>query len=56
MNITPDILFQNIKNPFTNERISVYLDQHSRIYLDTKVYSVKQTSFLSKGVVIVALA
>jgi len=33
-----------------------YTSTNSRISLDTKVYSVKQTSFLSKGVVIVALA
>ena len=38
MNITPDLPFLNIHNPFTNERISVYLDKHSRMCLDTKEY------------------
>ena len=35
INITPDLPFLNIHNPFTNERISVhvYLDKHSRITL-----------------------
>ena len=54
MNITQDLLFLNIHNPFTNERISVYLDKHSRKSLDTKDYFVKQIIHLSKGVVIVA--
>ena len=34
--------------------ISVYLDKHNRMSLDTKDYSVKQISHLSKGVIIVA--
>jgi len=55
-NITPDLPFLNIHNPFTNERIGVYLDKHSRMSLDTKDYFVKQISHLSKGVVIVASA
>jgi len=49
-----DISFLNIHNPFTNERISIYLDKHNRMSLDTKNYFVKQISYLSKGVVIVA--
>jgi len=56
MNITLDLPFPNIYNLFTNERISVYLDKHSRMSLDTKDYIVKQISHLSKGVVIVASA
>jgi len=54
MNITPDLPFLNIhtSNPFTNERISVYLDKHNRMSLNTKDYFVKQISHLSKGVVI----
>jgi len=56
MNITPDLPFLKIHIPFTNERISVYLDKHSRMSLDTKDYFVKETSHLSKGVVIVASA
>jgi len=52
MNITPDLPFLNIHNPFTNERIRVYLDIHNRMFLDTKDYFVKQISYLSKGVVI----
>ena len=55
MNITPDLPYLKIHNLFTNERISVYLDKHSRMFLDTKDYFVKQISHLSKGVVIVAL-
>ena len=55
MNITLNLSFLNIHNPFTNERISIYLDKHSRMSLDTKDYF-KQISHLSKGVVIVALA
>ena len=51
-----DLPFLNIRNPFTNERISIYLDKHSRMSLDTKDYFVKQISHLSKGVVIVASA
>ena len=56
MNITSDLKFLNIRYPFTNERISIYLDKHSRMPLDTKDYFVKQISHLSKGLVIVALA
>jgi len=58
INITPDLTFLNIHNPFTNERISVYLDKHSRMFLDTKDYFVKETtcSHLSTGVVIEASA
>ena len=56
MNITPDLPFLYIHSPFTNERITVYLDKHSRMSLDTKNYFVKQISHLSKGVVIVASA
>jgi len=44
MNIMPDIPFLNIHNPFTNERIIVYLDKHRRMSLDTKNYFVKQIS------------
>jgi len=33
MNITSDHLFLNVHNPFTNERMSVYLDKHSRMSL-----------------------
>jgi len=54
INITPDLPFLNIHNLFTNERISVYLDKHSRMSLDTKDYFVKQIILLSKGVLIVA--
>jgi len=56
MNITPDLPFLNIHNPFTKKRISVYLDKHSRMSLDTKDYFVNQISYLSKGVIIVASA
>ena len=34
--------------------ISLYLDKHSRMSMDTKDYFVKQISHLSKGVVIEA--
>ena len=54
--ITPDLPFLNIHNPFTNERISVYLDKHICMYLDPKDDFVKQISHLSKGMVIVATA
>ena len=54
MNITLNLPFLNIYSLFTNERISVYLDKHSLMSLDTKDYVVKQISHLSKGVVIVA--
>jgi len=53
MNITLDLPFLNIHNPFSNERISVYFDKHSRMPSDTKDYFVKQINLLSKGVVIV---
>jgi len=56
MDITPDLPFLNIHNPFTNERISVYLDKHNRMSLNKKDYFVEQTSHLSKGVVTVASA
>ena len=56
MNITTNLPFLNTHNPFTNKRISIYLDKHSRMSLDTENYFVKQISHLSKGVVIVALA
>jgi len=56
MNITPDLPFQSIHNLFTNERISVYLDKHSHMSLDTKDNFVLQISHLSKGMVIVASA
>jgi len=52
VDITLDLPFLNIHNPFTIDRISVYLDKHSRMSLDTKDYFVKQISHLSKGVVI----
>jgi len=55
MNITPGLPFLNIHNPFTNERISIYLDKHSRMSLDTKDYFVEQIR-KSKGVVMIALA
>ena len=44
VSITPDLSFLNIYNPFTNERISVYLDKYSRMSLNTKEYFVKQIS------------
>jgi len=49
MNFTPDLPVLNtfIHNSFTNEQISVYLDKHSRMSLDTHDYFVKQTSHLS---------
>jgi len=56
MDITPGLPFLNIHNPFTNEMISVYLDKHNRMFLNTKDYFVKQITRLSQGVVIVALA
>jgi len=46
MNITPYLPFQNIHNPFSNEEISVYLDKHSHMSLDTKGYFVKQIGHL----------
>ena len=56
MNIALDLPFLNNPNPFTNERIGVYFDKHSRMSLDTLDYFVKQISHLSKSVVIVASA
>ena len=56
MNITLDLPFRNIHNPFTNERISIYLDKQSRMSLGTLDYFVKLFSHSSKGVVIVASA
>ena len=56
MNITPDLLFLNIQNPFTSETISVNFDKHTLMSLGTKYYFVKQISHLTKGVVIVASA
>ena len=56
MNITPDFPFLNVHNPYTNKRIRVYSDKHSRMSLDTKDYFVKQISHLSKGVIKVASA
>jgi len=54
MDITPDLPFLNIYNPLTNKKISVYLDKHSHMSLNTKDYFVKQISHFSKGVGIVA--
>jgi len=56
MDIMPNLPYLNVHNPFTNERISVYLNNHSCMSLDTKDYFVKQINHLSKGVVIVASA
>jgi len=56
MDITPDLPFLNIHNPFTNEKISVYFDKHNHMFVNTKDYFVKQISHLSTGVVIVASA
>ena len=56
MNITLDLQFLNIHNPFTNKRIGVYLDKHNRMNTKKHWYLVKQISHLSKGVVIVAYA
>jgi len=36
--------------------ISVYLEKYNRMSLDTKAYFIKQISYLSKSVVIVASA
>jgi len=41
MNMTPDLPFLNINNPFTNKRISGYLDKHIRMSLGTKVFFVE---------------
>jgi len=56
MNITPDLPFLNIHNLCTNEKITVFLDKHNSMLVHTKDYFVKQTSHLSEGMVIVALA
>jgi len=56
MNITLDLPFLNIHKPFTTVRISIYLDKHSRMSLDTKDYFVIHISHLSKGVDIEASA
>jgi len=56
MDITPDIPFLNIQNPFTNERISIYLDKHNCMFWNTKDYFVKQKSHMSKDMVVVASA
>jgi len=42
MDITLDLTFLNIHNLYTNERISVYLDKHNGMLLNTKDYFVKQ--------------
>jgi len=52
MDITPDLPFLNIHNLFTNERISVYLNKHSRMPFGTNDYCVKHIIHLSKDVVI----
>jgi len=56
MDITLVLIFLNIHDPFSIERISVYLDTHSHMSLDTEYYFVKQISHLSKGVVKLASA
>ena len=55
MDITPGLPFLNIHNPFTNEKITVYLDKHNGMFVHTKDFFVKQISHLSEGMVIVAL-
>jgi len=55
MDITPDLPFLDIHNPFNNERIRVYLDKHNNMSFNTSDCFVKQIS-QSKGVVIVASA
>jgi len=47
MNITPDLPFRYIHNLFINERISLFVDQHSRMSLVTNGYFVKQIIYLS---------
>jgi len=54
MDIMPDLLFQNMHKPFTNESFSLYFNKHNSMSLNTRDYFVKQISHLSKGVVIVA--
>jgi len=49
MNITP---FLYMHNPFTNEKINVYLDKHSLMSFGTNDNKFKQISHLSRGVVI----
>ena len=56
MNITLNLPFLNIHDPFTNERISVYLDKHSGMFLETFDYFVKQKRHLSKGVGVSSLS
>jgi len=56
MDITPDLPFLHIYNLFTNERISIYLDKHNHMSLNSMDYFVQQISHLSKDVVIVASA
>ena len=51
-----DLPFLNIYNPFTDKRISIYLDKQSHMSLDTKDNFVKQISHLFTSVVIVASA
>jgi len=48
MNIMPDLSFPIIHNPFTNEMISVYLDNHSHmsLKLNTNEYSDKLATSL----------
>ena len=48
--------FFNIHTSFTNERISIYLDNYNGMLLGTKDYFVEQIrlSHLSKGVAIIA--
>ena len=49
MDITLDLPFLNIHNLFTNERISVYLDEHNRMFFNTKDYNVIQKTPLVDG-------
>jgi len=44
MNITRDLPFLNIYNPITNKMISVYLDKHSRMSLDTKDFLLNKSA------------
>ena len=37
MDIKPDLPFLNIHNLFPNERISVYLDKHNRVFLNQMI-------------------
>jgi len=56
MNIALDLQFLNIHNPFSNERISAYLDKHRRTSSDTKDFFVKQISHLAKNVAIASIS